>query len=655
MNQPSPPNTGSGAALRVVLVYAAFASLWILLSDKAVAWLSVEPDTITRVSMIKGWLFVAVTAALLFALIDRLTKSLQTAVATSSQNERALQHSKAQLQATLDALPDLLFEVGPDGRIYDYHSHRTDLLAAPPEAFLGKAFAEVLPPEVAQVCSLAIAEAGEKGFSYGRTYALQLPQGERWFDLSVASTRERTDQPRRFIMIARDITTVREHQTQLEHMAHFDLLTSLPNRLLLADRLHQAMGQALRRGKQVAVAYLDLDAFKQVNDQHGHGVGDALLVALARRMKGALREGDTLARMGGDEFVAVLIDLDNAASSLPMLTRLLAAAATEIDLGDHVLQVSASVGVTFFPQPHDMDADQLLRQADQAMYQAKLAGKNRYHVFDAEQDRSIRGHHESLEEIRQALEQGQFVLHYQPKVHMRSGRLVGAEALIRWQHPQRGLLAPQFFLPVVEEHPLAVSIGEWVLDAALCQVEQWRSRGLDISVSVNVGAQQLQQANFVERLRTILASHASLEPACLQLEILETSAFRDMEQVSRVIDACAQIGVTFALDDFGTGYSSLTYLKRLRVTELKIDQSFVRDMLDDPDDLAILEGVIGLASAFKREVIAEGVESVAHGTRLLQLGCHLAQGYGIARPMPGTDLPAWAGAWMPAPEWLEEK
>jgi len=359
-----------------------------------------------------------------------------------------------------------------------------------------------------------------------------------------------------------------------------------------------------------------------------------------------------LRALGGDEFVAVLLDLKEVAAGMSMLGRLLAAAAKPMNVGELVLQVSASLGVTFYPQAQDIDAEQLLRQADQAMYQAKVAGKNRYHVFDANQDSSMRGYHESLERIRLALSHNELVLHYQPKVNMRSGQVVGAEALIRWQHPDRGLLAPSEFLPVIEDHPLAVDVGEWVIDTALTQIERWHEVGLHLQqVSVNVGARQLQQGDFVARLKSILAKHPQVNPANLQIEVLETSALSDMTQVSKVIEECAQIGVMFALDDFGTGYSSLTYLKRLRVALLKIDQSFVRDMLEDADDLAILEGVIGLAAAFKRQVIAEGVETIEHGTALLKLGCELAQGYGIARPMPGAEMPTWVAAWQPDDAW----
>jgi EAL domain-containing protein (putative c-di-GMP-specific phosphodiesterase class I) len=235
---------------------------------------------------------------------------------------------------------------------------------------------------------------------------------------------------------------------------------------------------------------------------------------------------------------------------------------------------------------------------------------------------------------------------------MRTGEIIGVEALIRWQHPDKGLLSPAVFLPVIEDNPLAIALGEWVIDAALTQMEIWQLSGLDMDVSVNISARQLQQADFVERLIKILAEHPQVAPSCLAMEVLETSALQDLAHVSRVIEACQQIGVMFALDDFGTGYSSLTYLKRLPVKLLKIDQSFVRDMLDDPDDLAILDGVIGLASAFRRQVIAEGVETVAHGAVLLQLGCELAQGYGIARPMPANSLQPWVVHWRTDTQWL---
>ncbi|MCG2585958.1 EAL domain-containing protein [Massilia sp. TS11] len=454
-----------------------------------------------------------------------------------------------------------------------------------------------------------------------------------------------------YVALFSDISHTKAHEQELEQIAHYDALTSLPNRVLLGDRLRQGMLHAQRSGHPLAVAFIDLDGFKQVNDSYGHDAGDALLVELATRMRQTLRAGDTLARLGGDEFVAVLFDLQDSASSLPRLQQLLTAVSQPFSHHGHLLKVTGSLGVSFYPQGEDVDADTLMRQADQAMYQAKLAGKNQVHVFDAAHDRDVRSQHASLAAIGAALRNGELVLHYQPKVNLRSGQVIGAEALLRWQHPEQGLLMPGAFLGVVENHALAIDIGEWVIRQALIQAVQWRAAGLHIPLSVNVGARQLQQPDFVTRLRALLASVPDARAADIELEILETSALEDLQGMSQVIQDCRQLGVRFALDDFGTGYSSLTYLKRLPVATLKVDQSFVRDMLDDPDDLAILEGVLGLAHAFHREVIAEGVETAEHSAMLLRLGCELAQGYGIARPMPGPALVAWAARWRPAPMW----
>jgi diguanylate cyclase (GGDEF)-like protein/PAS domain S-box-containing protein len=503
-----------------------------------------------------------------------------------------------------------------------------------------------------QVYATMWRELKEYGHWYGEILNQRKNGQEYPAMLTVSAVCDEQSQVRHYVSLFTDITAIKAHEHELEHIAHFDALTNLPNRVLLADRLQQGMVQTQRRSQRLAVAYLDLDGFKSINDRHGHEAGDLLLKTVASRMKQALREGDTLARIGGDEFVAVLLDLTDHQASVPMLQRLLDAAAEHMQCGEQELQVSASLGVTFYPQSEEVEADQLLRQSDQAMYQAKQAGKNRYHFFDAEQDRTARGHFESIERIRQALGAAEFVLYYQPKVNMRTGAIIGVEALIRWQHPQHGLLAPALFLPVIEDHPLAVDIGEWVIATALAQIEIWQSMGLNVPVSVNVGARQLQQPGFVTKLRELLNAYPAVQPFQLEIEVLETSALDDLVGVSQVIEDCRALGVLFAMDDFGTGYSSLTYLKRLQVNLLKIDRSFVRDMLDDPDDLAILQGVIGLAGAFRRDVIAEGVETIAHGTLLLQLGCDLAQGFAIARPMPAEQLPAWALAWQRDAAWI---
>lgn len=469
--------------------------------------------------------------------------------------------------------------------------------------------------------------------------------------LTISAVPGTEGKPTQYVAHFSDLTSIKEQERKLERIFHYDLLTGLPNRALLRDRLHQAMAQAHRRGRMMALVCLDLDNFKAVNDRHGHNIGDQLLTAATHRMKLALREDDTLARLDGDEFVAVLQDLDCPADGEPIVEQLLRAASEPALVSHLVLQVSASAGVAFFPQADDMDADQLLRQANQALYHAKLEGKNRYYVFDSLQDRSVRGHHEDVERIRVAMEAGEFVLHYQPKVNMRTGAILGAEALLRWQHPERGLLLPGQFLQALEGDRLTIEIGEWVIKNTLIHIERWAAEGLKVSVSVNVAAQQLQQPDFVERLGNLLAAHPGVPRFALELEVLESSALQDVGQISQVMRACEELGVSFALDDFGTGYSSLSYLKRLPVEVLKIDKAFVHDMLDDPEDLTILEGVLVLAAAFRRLAVAEGVESLEHGLMLLRLGCQLGQGHGIAQPMSASELPAWVATWRPYPQW----
>ncbi|MEH6450477.1 MAG: EAL domain-containing protein [Oleispira sp.] len=491
----------------------------------------------------------------------------------------------------------------------------------------------------------------DKGHWYGENWSKRKNQESYPQLLAISTVYDENGEVKNYVALFSDITLLKEHQAQLEHIAHYDVLTKLPNRTLLADRLKQAIIQSKRHDLSVAVMFIDLDGFKEVNDAHGHSTGDELLVTLSHRMQETLRDGDTLSRFGGDEFVVVLVDLEQESECEPILDRLLQAASEAVTIGDTVLKVSASIGVTLYPQD-GADDGQLIRHADQAMYIAKQSGKNCYHVFDTVSDDAIKTKRESIQKISTAFAEREFLLHYQPKVNMRTGKVIGVEALIRWQHPERGLLPPLAFLPVLEDQTISIELGEWVINEALTQITRWQQQGFSVPVSVNIDALQLQQQDFTTRLASILAQHPSIHPSDLQLEVLETSAFGDIMGVSNIMSCCVELGVKFAIDDFGTGYSSLTYLRRLPADLIKIDQSFVRDMLEDSDDLAIVIGVVGLAASFNRQVIAEGVETIDHGTALLQLGCELAQGYGIARPMPADKIPAWSTNWKPAPEWL---
>jgi len=472
--------------------------------------------------------------------------------------------------------------------------------------------------------------------------------------LSITAIRNTHGGVTHFIGVFSDISLEKQQEAQLKHLAQHDALTGLPNRILLADRMHQAIAQAEREGKWLAVGYLDLDGFKPINDSYGHEAGDRLLVEMARRMSQALRSTDTVARLGGDEFTLLLQGLNTLEECHDALKRLLTTIAQPVALDDgQIVNITASIGVSLYPHD-DEDPDTLLRHADQAMYVAKQAGRNRYHFHDVEGDRLARSHWETRQRIHKALEENELELHYQPQIDMRNGKVTGVEALIRWRHPEQGLLTPASFLPVIENSELDVRLGEWVLRQSLQQLGNWSQQGLNIRLGVNISAYHIQQPDFLDRLRALLAHYPQADPNKLELEILETAALEDLGGVSDVIRTCQKIGSHFALDDFGTGYSSLTYLRHLPVHTLKIDQSFVHDMLREPDDLAIVEGVIALAEAFGRDVIAEGVDSLESGLLLLQLGCPAAQGYSIARPMPAEELHTWMDNWNSPSIWSED-
>lgn len=472
--------------------------------------------------------------------------------------------------------------------------------------------------------------------------------------MSVSAVRNSSHQTGHHVAVFSDISHVKAHQAELDRLAHYDPLTGVPNRRMLADRLVQAVERAKRSGHSLAVCYLDLDDFKPVNDRLGHAVGDQLLIGMTHRLQATLRAHDTLARLGGDEFVLLLTDLDPPDGWQGILERVLDAVQQPMALGDASATVSASVGVTVFPAD-DADADTLLRHADQAMYRAKQAGRNRCHLFDMAQDKEVQVQREQLIRLQQALDNGEMVLFYQPKVDLDSGAVVGAEALIRWNHPEQGLLPPGAFLWQVTGSELEITMGEWVIETALNQLDTWKAQpeGLPpgFCVSVNLSGHQLLKPGFHGWLQTALMTHKRLSEGELELEILESAAIADMKTAARVMADCCALGVRFALDDFGTGYSSLAYFRTLPVDMIKIDQSFVRDMLHDADDHGIVQSVVYLAHAFHRPVIAEGVETLEHAAALLRLGCYLAQGYGIARPMPAEQLGHWIREWNQYRPW----
>jgi diguanylate cyclase (GGDEF)-like protein len=443
--------------------------------------------------------------------------------------------------------------------------------------------------------------------------------------------------PATTLLRVRNQVLIKQHEKQLQRIAHYDNLTSIPNRALLADRLKQAIAQTKREQKMLAVCYLDLDGFKAINDTLGHQVGDQVLIETARRIGSMLRENDTVARLGGDEFVMLLPSLHHQKEGIATLKRLLETIARPIHIQGQACSVTASIGVSIFSGDNS-EPDVLLRYADQAMYIAKQSGKNRYHLFDLKRDQQTRIHHETLLRIQQGLDNQEFELYYQPVINLTTRQVTGTEALLRWHHPERGLLLPGNFLSDIHNTELETSLGEWVINTALAQLAQWQGVGYVLDVSVNIAVCQLQAEGFLDDLKRSFNRYPNLSPNQMHIELLETTALDDFSTVSVTMEACRLLGVQFALDDFGTGYSSLKYLHHLPVDTLKIDQSFIRNMWAAKGDKAIAQDIIVLAKSYGLKTVAEGIETMEQLDALQAMGCEYGQGYVIARPMPADEF-----------------
>jgi diguanylate cyclase (GGDEF)-like protein len=426
-------------------------------------------------------------------------------------------------------------------------------------------------------------------------------------------------------------------KVEMNHLAHHDVLTDLPNRMLLQDRLGQAIELAHRQGQQLAVMFMDLDRFKHINDSLGHAVGDQLLQSVAQRLVGCVRHSDTVSRHGGDEFVVLLPSIEHAEYAALSAQKMLAALAPPHRIEGHDLSISVSIGISIYPDD-GQDAESLIKSADTAMYHAKESGRNNYKFFEQDMnDRALQ--RQSIEtSLRCALERQEFVLHYQPKVNLHSGTIVGVEALIRWQHPVRGLLSPAQFLPIAEDCGLILPIDRWVLREACRQARAWLQAGLSpITVAVNTSALKFRARDSVDYLRSTLKD-TGLEPRYLELELTESVLMRDAESANSALQALADLGVKLSVDHFGTGYSSLGDLMRFPIDSMKIDQSFVNKMTSNEDDSAIVSAVIGMGKSLKKRVIAVAVETSEQCAILLAQHCDEGQGYYFGRPMAADAL-----------------
>lgn len=586
-------------------------------------------------------------------------------------NQQDLEHgrrgfvrSEARYSVLFDDSPLALVVFDPvDWRVLAVNSACVRMVGYDAGDWLGQPFCFAVDSEqrqalYAQLRSLSV-DAGGAELSLGRV-CFHHRHGYRLETEALVQRFDGPDGPA-LILILQDVTerrkteehlrlVAKEHRQRLELAVNYDTLTGLPNRRLLDERMRQGVVQAQTTGCSMAVCYLDIDAFARINASYGQKVGDHLLINTAECLRSCLRGGDTLVRIGSDEFALLVLGLKGESEVDRFLIDLQARLGEPFVSDTATVTLTASVGVTTYP--HDnVDCNTLLRHALQAMIQAKQSGSGLSRHFDPESDRRVRARRETVDTLRAALARREFVLYYQPKVDLQTLRVVGVEALLRWLHPERGLLPPGAFLPAIENDELMIDVGYWVIAEALAQMDRWRSQGLELAVSVNIAALHFLEPCFIARLRGLLAEHPGTPVGALEIEVLETSELEDIDQVEQIIVACHDLGIGFSLDDFGTGYSSLTYLRRLSADTLKIDQSFVSTMLVDSGDKAIISGVIGLAAAFGRKVIAEGVETIAHARSLFALGCVLVQGYGVARPMPAESLPAWFASW-PDRAWI---
>jgi diguanylate cyclase (GGDEF)-like protein/PAS domain S-box-containing protein len=464
-----------------------------------------------------------------------------------------------------------------------------------------------------------------------------------WNDYTLAPVRDEEGRVTHYVGVLNDVTESKNYEEQLARQANFDTLTGLANRNLLRDRLQQAIARARREGHNLAVIFLDVDHFKMVNDTLGHTVGDELLRAVAGRLASSVRESDTVARLGGDEFVVLLVtragDGSPEADVTALVEKLLGRLSEPVALADREVRPTASIGVSVYPQD-GVDADTLLRNADAAMYRAKELGRDRFQFFTADMHERIRRRVELESSLRRALERGEFELHYQPQVGLSDGSIVGVEALLRWRHPERGLIGPAQFIGFAEESGLIVPIGAWVLREACAQNKRWQEMGLrPVPVAVNVSARQCEQEDLDQSVRAALEL-SGLAPEYLELEITESISMANPEQSVPLMQRLKRTGVALSIDDFGTGFSNLGYLKRFPIDRLKIDLSFVREITTDPGSLAISEAIITLSHSLNLKVLAEGVETDAQLALLAERRCDQVQGFFFSPPVPAREIEA---------------
>jgi diguanylate cyclase (GGDEF)-like protein/PAS domain S-box-containing protein len=554
--------------------------------------------------------------------------------------QEALERREQELRTVMDSVPAMICYADREARFVYLNRRFADWLGFPRDSLIGRPVREVVDAETFQVMQPHIAHVLAGGeVHYERRQRAH--DGRQYdFDVHYLPHFDSAGSVCGYFVMLNDVTARKQDEELLYFLANHDQLTALPNRNLFAEHLGRAIAQEARQGEKLAVLFLDLDRFKNVNDTLGHNAGDVLLQRVAGRLREALRESDLVARLGGDEYTVLLQPLADVQEAAVCAQKLIDALARPIEIDGHELFVTCSIGISVFPEDAK-DAATLLKNADSAMYKAKEQGKNTYQFFSDEAAAHNFEHLMLETNLRRALEREEFVLHFQPIVDLRQRRVTGMEALVRWQHPDFGMVAPARFIPLAEETGLILPIGAWVLEQACRQTRALQQQGFaDLHVAVNLSPKQFRQKNLVRSIAGILA-RSGLDPRFLELEVTESSIMEHADITIRTLHELKSMGIHLSIDDFGTGYSSLSYLKRFPIDSLKVDQSFVRDIPGDPEDAAIASAVIALGHSLRLTIVAEGVETAEQLTFMRERGCHRVQGYFFARPMTVAELPEY--------------
>jgi diguanylate cyclase (GGDEF)-like protein len=540
--------------------------------------------------------------------------------------------SEEKTRALLRAIPDMIFRIGADGTVLDMVAGEEHGVSPSDHRWAGRKLLDVLPAEAAAEALQHAEQARKTGGVQLFEYALSSGPKPRSFEARVVSIPDGET-----LFIARDITDRKKAEEQLAYMAYHDALTGLPNRVTLIERLVRDLARARRRKEIVGVVLIDLDRFKEVNDTLGHVAGDRLLVAVAERLQGAVRETDTVARLSGDEFCILLPDQHDEHTTIEAGQRIHNAFAAPLRFDGQETHVTASLGMSLFPFNGETP-EALVKNADIAMFRAKAQGRDTFQVFSEEMSIAVVERARMEKGLRRANEKNEFVVYYQPEIDLRTGRIVGAEALVRWQTPDHGLVSPMRFIPLAEETGAIIPMSEWVIRTACAQAKEWQGQGYaPFRMSVNVSARLFQQYDLVRAILGIL-EETGLGPESLELEITESVAMANLESTLETLWKLNGFSIRVAMDDFGTGYSSLAYLKKFPIHLLKIDRAFIRELDRNPEDQTIVKAILAMANTLDIEVIAEGVERVEQLDLLKRFGCGLAQGFYFSKPVPAAEF-----------------